>query len=263
MNQYLTIREFARLRDVDINSLRYYEKLGLLRPAWVDPKTRYRYYLPEQLVALDIIILCIRLGIPLKNLKAYVDANGNFDKQAILEDGKAAMERRIAEMRLGLELIQFNLDSMERNQDYSGRTRLYTREIPERHLIVRPFEGDWHDVGQKEHTVMDLFHDAQERGLAPVFPAGILVHPDGGAYRFSFFFQVLHPLAGEASILQVPAGIFSCVQVDLTLETKLPELLAEHFALRGGETILIANMVLNKLHFNSRRSEIQVRLDTR
>ena len=69
MSNYLKISEFAKLRNVNINSLLYYEKIGVLRPAYVDPHSKYRYYSPEQLIILDTILLAINLGIPLKNLK--------------------------------------------------------------------------------------------------------------------------------------------------------------------------------------------------
>lgn len=258
MKQYLTIREFAKLRNVDVNSIRYYEKLKILLPAWIDPKTKYRYYLPDQLVILDIITLCIRLGIPLKNLQEYIDSSGNVNKRRILEDGKAAMQKRIAEMQLGLEFIQFNLDTMEQNQAYSSNTGIYTREIPERFLIEKTFVGNWSDVGQKENAAMALFHDAQERELAPVFPSGILVRLNDAPDQFSFFFQVLHPRPDEERIIRVPAGTFACMQADLTPDTQLLALLEEHFPQQNKGTVLISNMLLNKLHFNSRHSEIQV-----
>ena len=35
MKQYLTISEFAGLRNVNINSIRYYEKQKFLMPAWI------------------------------------------------------------------------------------------------------------------------------------------------------------------------------------------------------------------------------------
>ena len=44
----LTISQLAKLRNVNINSLRYYEKLGILCPVYIDPETRYRYYALEQ-----------------------------------------------------------------------------------------------------------------------------------------------------------------------------------------------------------------------
>lgn len=93
MNRYFTISRFARLRGIDINSLRYYERLGILKPAWTDPHTRYRYYTAEQLSILDMILLCINLGVPLKELKAYFDENGRFQNRACLR--KASGARRI------------------------------------------------------------------------------------------------------------------------------------------------------------------------
>lgn len=81
MKQYLTISEFAGLRNVNINSIRYYEKQKFLMPAWIDPQTKYRYYLPEQLGMLDMILLCIKLGIPLKELKEYIDQSGKLDEK--------------------------------------------------------------------------------------------------------------------------------------------------------------------------------------
>ena len=84
MKDYMTISEFASLRNVNINSIRYYEKQKILIPAWIDPQTKYRYYLPEQLGILDAILLCIRLNIPLKELKSYIDSNGNLDKKGLL-----------------------------------------------------------------------------------------------------------------------------------------------------------------------------------
>lgn len=32
MKKYFTISEFAKLRNININSLRYYEKIGVLKP---------------------------------------------------------------------------------------------------------------------------------------------------------------------------------------------------------------------------------------
>ena len=112
MKDYMTISEFASLRNVNINSIRYYEKQKILIPAWIDPQTKYRYYLPEQLGILDAILLCIRLNIPLKELKSYIDSNGNLDKKGLLEKGKAVMQAKIDAMQTGIAITQFNLDSI-------------------------------------------------------------------------------------------------------------------------------------------------------
>ena len=99
MKDYLTISRFARLRGIDINSLRYYERLGILTPAYTDPQTRYRYYTAEQLSVLDMILLCINLGVPLKELRAYFDEQGGFQSRALFEEGRRRTEEKIRELQ--------------------------------------------------------------------------------------------------------------------------------------------------------------------
>ena len=41
MKKFFTISEFAKLRNFNINSLRYYEKIGLLKPVYVAPETNF------------------------------------------------------------------------------------------------------------------------------------------------------------------------------------------------------------------------------
>lgn len=88
MNQLLSIGELAKLRNVNVQSLRYYEKLGILVPAYINPDSGYRYYSLEQIMILDTIILCIDLGISLKDLKHYVNKEGELEFEHLLEDGK-------------------------------------------------------------------------------------------------------------------------------------------------------------------------------
>lgn len=261
MNKYLTISEFAGLRNVNINSIRYYEKQKILLPAWIDPETKYRYYLPEQMNVLDAILLCIRLGIPLKDLKQYVDADGKLDEKRIFEQGKELLQKRLSSITRGLEITQFNLDTLEENQKYSHETTVYTREIGERHLLVTPFYGKWDDLIQKEKCVMELFHDAQKADMAPVFPAGIFVHYDVQPARFSFYIQVLRPLVSHEKIVTVPAGPFLCFQADLKPSTDVVKLLREKVDMQGVKTAIVSNMLLDKLHYSSRHSEVQISKD--
>lgn len=258
MSQYLKINEFAKLRNINVNSLRYYEKLGILTPAKTDPRTGYRYYLPEQLGLLDTIILCIHLGIPLKELDTYTDSQGNMNERKILEDGKRLLEQKIADMQIGLELTKFNLSTMEANKRYHDQTGIYERRIPERYLIVEPFCGNWNDIMQKEKTAIQLFHHAQEYALSPVFPAGILIHYGKDNISYAFYFQVLHPDKDNRQIIRLPECTYTCIQVKLTPETDILEVLDKHFTLAEETDLLISNMILDKLHFDSRHSEIQV-----
>ncbi len=262
MKKYLTINEFAKLRNVNTNSLRYYEKLGLLIPARIDPHTKYRYYLPEQLIVLDTILLCIKFGIPLKQLNGYIDENGTLNQKKILEDGRLILQQKISDMQNSLNLTEFNLKTLEQNQIYYDKKETYTREIEERHLLIESFHGNWDDLIQKEKTVMKLFQIAQESDMLPVFPAGILVHCEENPISFAFFVQVLKPLEHDSRIIHLPKSQYLCIQADITSKTDITEVLAESFPSITIKTAIISNMLLNKLYLGSRHSEIQIRISS-
>ena len=95
MKDFLSIGKVAKLKNVSIKSLRYYDEIGILKPALTDHTTGYRYYKEAQLYVLDAISLCIELGIPLKELKKYASSDGSYDLQRLLGDAKDLAENRI------------------------------------------------------------------------------------------------------------------------------------------------------------------------
>lgn len=49
----LRIGEFSKMAKTTISNIRYYDKIGLLRPEYIDESTGYRYYNESQLA--DIV----------------------------------------------------------------------------------------------------------------------------------------------------------------------------------------------------------------
>lgn len=56
MNDLIKIGEFAKLNHISIQTLRYYEKIGLIEPIKIDELTNYRYYNLMQSAILDMIL---------------------------------------------------------------------------------------------------------------------------------------------------------------------------------------------------------------
>ena len=88
-NNLLSIGEVARMKGVGIKALRYYERIGVLLPAHVDSQTGYRYYALSQMPELDVVVTCVELGLPLKELHRYRTAEGRLDLEALLERGRS------------------------------------------------------------------------------------------------------------------------------------------------------------------------------
>lgn len=256
MKQYLTISEFARLRGVNLNSLHYYEKLGLLRPAYIDPRTRYRYYRPEQLSQLDTILLCIDLGIPLKELSSYVDGSGEMQSRRLLEDGRLLAQKKIAALQDGLKKIEHSLLCLDETRQYEGQQGLYTRRIGPRRLYTAAYTQALTDPVRLEKTFSRLYADAQAQGLSPLLPAGVLADRTDDGAQFRLFCEVL----GEAdcpALEEVPEGDFLCLQLDLQADTDIAAVLRENYPEGPEGPVLVCNMLLNKFRFGSRRTEIQ------
>ena len=64
----LRIGDFSRLARVTIKALRYYDELGLLKPARIDSSTGYRYYSADQLPRLHRIIALKDMGLSLEEI---------------------------------------------------------------------------------------------------------------------------------------------------------------------------------------------------
>ncbi len=69
----LPIGAFARSARLSPKALRLYDELGLLRPAFVDPATGYRFYDPAQLDQARLVAWLRRLGMPLARIQVVCE----------------------------------------------------------------------------------------------------------------------------------------------------------------------------------------------
>ena len=83
----MQIREFAGFTGVSVRTLHYYDEIGLLRPAWVDKSTGYRWYDEDSLLRMQEILFYRELDFSLKSIKEIL-ASPDYDKTQALETQK-------------------------------------------------------------------------------------------------------------------------------------------------------------------------------
>ena len=264
MKNYFTISEFAKLRDININSLRYYEKLGLLKPAYIDKTNGYRYYSAEQVSLLNKIILCIQLGIPLKAMVEFLDEEGNLESQKLLERGRIVARERIQEMQNNLDYIEYSLKNIEENSEYRKYTGIYEREFEVRKVMVTDTYTNIEVFEPKKivSEVSKIYRYAQSKGMFPILPAGQILHIDEeGNIKFCFFLEILNA-ENEERILTLPAGKSQCKQIELEPTVDFFKIIKDSWDDFGGKTIIVNNVMLEKYSFENHPSELQrVELD--
>ena len=98
-----TVKEVSKITGISIRTLRYYDEIGLLKPARVT-ESGYRLYDKEELEKLQEILFYKELEIPLSDIKKIM-ANPEYDRQKALAVQKTLLERKRNRLNGIIELI--------------------------------------------------------------------------------------------------------------------------------------------------------------
>lgn len=243
MSQYMSIGKVSKLKNVSIKSLRYYDKIGILKPAFVNTETNYRYYTEEQLYLLDAITLCINLGIPLKDLNSYVE-NDTINLQKLLYDGKILAEEKIMEIHKCLEALQDTLQRL--TSSLNGMAKIpksksglllpdgfYENVLGDRLIMIVPLEEEDTPKYYGQY-ILKLFVTAQQKQLTASYPSGILHEFENGeSTRYMFLTIDPSVSASEAidaaqDILRtLPEGSYICRKISTHMSGSVREEMKE------------------------------------
>lgn len=226
MSQYMSIGKVSKLKNVSIKSLRYYDQIGILKPAFVNTETNYRYYTNEQLYLLDAITVCIKLGIPLKDLNNYVE-NSSINLQKLLYDGKILAEQKIMDIHNCLATLQETLQNMA--SPVTGLAKIpesrngvllpdgfYHNEIVARNMLTVPLEDMDVPKYYGQH-ILKLFVTAQQMGTVVAYPSGVLHEYKNGKYQRHMFLTITGDMPAlenaDQTVRTINEGNFACRRI--------------------------------------------------
>ncbi|HVU15029.1 MAG TPA: MerR family transcriptional regulator [Phototrophicaceae bacterium] len=110
----LKVGEFARLGQVSVRLLHYYDQLGLLSPMYVDRASGYRYYAPDQLERLHRILALKDLGLSLEQIAVLLKGSLSAEElRGMLLIKQAELCQRVAEEQARLDRVQGRLKLIE------------------------------------------------------------------------------------------------------------------------------------------------------
>lgn len=114
------IGEFSILAKTTIKTLRYYEKEGLLVPAFVD-QNNYRYYETMQLLELAKIVSLRQIGLSIEQIKSILRG---ADLCEVLVCRKQTLEKELKEYDYQLLKINYLLEGKDMKYE------VITKELP-------------------------------------------------------------------------------------------------------------------------------------
>ena len=73
MKDLFSIGELSKHQNISRQTLIFYDKIGLFRPAYVDPDNKYRYYKASQIDYLDTILIMKEMGFSLGEIQEHMN----------------------------------------------------------------------------------------------------------------------------------------------------------------------------------------------
>lgn len=151
---YLTIGEVAKLSNISIQTLRFYDRIDLFKPIKIDPKNQYRYYQNTQLYYLDIIKSLKYLGLSLEEVKSVLTLSPEE-----LVDYLADQENRIEdEFKRLIETKEVLKRKKEQIQSFvveSDKMHVCVKEMPAQKIVkIRTSNISVNDIPNKEYGLI-------------------------------------------------------------------------------------------------------------
>lgn len=99
MKNHYTIGEFSEMFGLNVQTLRYYDSIGLFQPRYRDEKTSRRCYYVDQVYGLANIRFLRRLGYSLQEIQSYMNQREADSTFEFLKKRAEELTRQLEEMR--------------------------------------------------------------------------------------------------------------------------------------------------------------------
>ncbi|MEU6218292.1 MerR family transcriptional regulator [Streptomyces sp. NPDC047022] len=111
-----SIGDMARDSGLGVSALRFYDRAGVLVPAWVDPVSGYRWYEPEQLQEGRLLARLRRAGMPLTDIRLVLASWSGADTDLVRNLFNAhlrRLEQGLSDARSEFSALRALLDHRE------------------------------------------------------------------------------------------------------------------------------------------------------
>lgn len=157
----IRIGDFSKLSRVSIRMLRHYDDIGLLKPAFIDEFSGYRYYSEEQLFVIGRINSLKDMGFALADIVRILEI---YDDKEKLDAFLCERQRELTDLSKQTEYKLMLLDTArkrlrkEKNMNYD----VTIKTIPERyaatvHTVIPRYEDEgmaWAMFGECEKPLV-------------------------------------------------------------------------------------------------------------
>lgn len=266
MKRYYTIGETAKLLGVTTQTLRHYEKIGILAPKHISAENGYRYYEFNQFHVIDRIKYLQYLGLSLSEIGAIM-------KKGTVDGLLPALEQQWQAANQALEAIYARIKDVEWYIDYFTYLSkmeiskvLYRVSMEKRYLIYVPCQ-DTDELADMEIRLAKARSRSELHNLSYRRQYGYeLNFPELLQSKFKpktyFIYLKNKPRFFTSYYKELPAGEYLCFRTKLLQEKWDTTILKKYFkALPRPSTIVALEFEDNLVEYMHADYEVQILLE--
>ncbi len=210
MENLFSIGEVARYQNISKQTLIFYDKIGLFRPAFVSPDNGYRCYSASQLDYLDTILIMKKIGFSLQEVKAHME-NYHLDSSlAMLRRQLEVIDGRIDELRLIRSRVRSRCEQMGATRSRcKAENEPELEETEEQYIFCRPVAAPY-TLREISIATKQCFADAFREKLPVFFQCGVVVPLDriraGRPTEAALAFLPIEKTGRTERVCRLPAG---------------------------------------------------------
>lgn len=137
MNKYFSIGEAAKAVHTTSETLRHYDRIGLVKPSKKDKWTNYRYYTEQDIVRLRTVRALQLMDLPLQEIKKVLE----YDDLEKIIDFLAQAEKKADEKMKALQYSKSKIQlakadyerKLQRQKKFNGT---FLKDCPERIILL-------------------------------------------------------------------------------------------------------------------------------
>ncbi len=207
-----SIGEVSKIKGVTKKALRFYERIGLLKPYYINPSNKYRYYSIEQFIYIDIIKALRLMNISPMDIKAVFKKKDTQEAMRFLDSQKERAAQRIDELRKVIGSMNGVQNIISNSLSSISHKDVYCREIAPRKIVTLAFNN----ITSSEEAIIEFSkfdRIIEEHHLINAYETGILFKSVKKEFVPALIFNTVNidENSDSSTTSTLPAGEYICV----------------------------------------------------
>lgn len=130
-----SIGQVSKLFEISKDTLRHYDKIGILKPE-VNETNGYRYYYEEDLEKLGLILETKYLGIPLSEIKETIESECLIQYKNLVEKQEQSIKKQIKELKTKEKHLQEARETLDKIIKFKNEYDFSKLDIYEKSMVL-------------------------------------------------------------------------------------------------------------------------------